>query len=494
MNVKKIFQQSRLSKKYKIIQHIKCCEGLQRGVLLKIQNRKTKKFKAVRLYDASSNINSHGIEAAVLRSMQSLVFTHPNILDVSDVELLRACDDMKVTKCRKAHIVMSMEFSKSNLEKWIKTERVNTGEKEIVLLANDILQSLAYLHRNHHMHPKLHPRNILLFDKKFVHRAKIADFQDLVIFSHEYMLEDYEQISEYLPPEILVGYTRFDCSTDMWIFGIILFEMIFGRTPFQVTKKINNRKKRYETLVNIWSWMGSPDLDWKKKYMAKEDTNIKPTEHKSIKKGVLENQTWLQKQEFSKETFDTCLDLINRCLQVEPGKRLTAQQALQHPLFQGFKVVRGHEIKIPKTPPTPKHHLTKMFLFERKDMLTNAVQDVQHGYMEYYPLVLSIAMFDRVTPLLWEDVTKDIQQVFCACYLISLKLLSPENTNDLFKRLKGLICQITPQSKLAILYYERIIVEKLNFLFYAADIQTLKMSKKFLKKLQTKIFQFPTPK
>lgn len=76
--------------------------------------------------------------------------------------------------------------------------------------------------------------------------AKVGDFGfSKMIDSHEQLLKSLVGTPQYMSPQILMNceYTE---KTDIWSLGIILYEMLFGRLPWE-------RTTNYETLVKYIS-------------------------------------------------------------------------------------------------------------------------------------------------------------------------------------------------------------------------------------------------
>nr|XP_045364261.1 phosphorylase b kinase gamma catalytic chain, liver/testis isoform isoform X2 [Camelus bactrianus] len=152
---------------------------------------------------------------------------------------------------------------------------------------------VSFLHANHIVHRDLKPENILLDDNM---QIRVSDFG----FSCH--LEPGEKLRElcgtpgYLAPEILKcsmdethpGYSK---EVDLWACGVILFTLLAGSPPFWHRRQILMLRMITEGQYQF----SSPEWD---------------------------------------DRSDTVKDLISRLLQVDPEKRLTAEQALQHPFFE----------------------------------------------------------------------------------------------------------------------------------------------------------------
>ncbi|XP_064334633.1 phosphorylase b kinase gamma catalytic chain, liver/testis isoform isoform X2 [Camelus dromedarius] len=152
---------------------------------------------------------------------------------------------------------------------------------------------VSFLHANHIVHRDLKPENILLDDNM---QIRVSDFG----FSCH--LEPGEKLRElcgtpgYLAPEILKcsmdethpGYGK---EVDLWACGVILFTLLAGSPPFWHRRQILMLRMITEGQYQF----SSPEWD---------------------------------------DRSDTVKDLISRLLQVDPEKRMTAEQALQHPFFE----------------------------------------------------------------------------------------------------------------------------------------------------------------
>jgi|688.fasta_scaffold341276_1 serine/threonine protein kinase len=90
---------------------------------------------------------------------------------------------------------------------------------------------MLYLHENRVLHRDLKPQNILLQDDKI----KLCDFGFAKKMSASTnFLRSIKGTPLYIAPEILQSkpYTH---KVDIWSFGIILYELAYGKTPFYAT-------------------------------------------------------------------------------------------------------------------------------------------------------------------------------------------------------------------------------------------------------------------
>jgi serine/threonine protein kinase len=166
---------------------------------------------------------------------------HPNV--VSCIEYFKTTNN-----CYTVY-----EFCEGDLSGRLR--RGHLGDKEDLLQANaiisDVFQGLLYLEASSIVHRDIKPANILLAGG----RAKIGDFgfathckrefKDVSIGSPAYMAPDGLLHSVYGP------------KTDVWSFGMLLFEILHGRTPYHDCESEVELKERVQMPVNWDQLKGS---------------------------------------------------------------------------------------------------------------------------------------------------------------------------------------------------------------------------------------------
>ena len=95
------------------------------------------------------------------------------------------------------------------------------------------------------IHRDIKPENILLFKTG----AKLADFGS----STQHCPESGEQLcgtAEYLAPEV-IEQQRYDEKIDIWSVGVLVYEMLLGRTPFAQMIQTNKFQDQHELVRAI---------------------------------------------------------------------------------------------------------------------------------------------------------------------------------------------------------------------------------------------------
>jgi len=146
-------------------------------------------------------------------------------------------------------------------------------------------------------------------------------------------------------PELLVNLRDYDYSLDLWSYGCMLAGLVFKKEPFFVGRD------NYDQLIKIAKVLGTADLI---KYLEKYELTLDP--HYDGLLGRYTKKSWKrfitpENQHLAK---DDAIDLIDKLLQYDHQKRLTAAEALQHPYFQ--QVRQEKERQSQQQPPQQQIH------------------------------------------------------------------------------------------------------------------------------------------
>ncbi|XP_056139864.1 phosphorylase kinase, gamma 1a (muscle) [Lampris incognitus] len=177
------------------------------------------------------------------------------------------------------------------------TEKVTLSEKETRKIMRALLEVVRFLHNQNIVHRDLKPENILLDDEMNI---KLTDFGFSVQLDQGQQLNEVCGTPGYLAPEIIEcsmnpDHAGYGTAVDMWSSGVIMYTLLAGSPPF-----------------------------WHRKQML-------------MLRMILAGQYDFSSPDWA-DCSDTVKDLISRLLVVDPKKRYTADDALNHPFFSQYVV------------------------------------------------------------------------------------------------------------------------------------------------------------
>jgi serine/threonine-protein kinase len=149
-----------------------------------------------------------------------IMLDHPGVMKVF------ADDD-------RSQVYMVMEWVDGRLLRQVLHERGKLPAERAVTIALRICEVLEYIHKHGIVHRDLKPENIMIDDQD---RVKLIDFgiaaksgARRLTFTN---LSQVMGTAEYISPEQVKG-KRGDARSDLYALGIMLYEMLTGKTPFQ---------------------------------------------------------------------------------------------------------------------------------------------------------------------------------------------------------------------------------------------------------------------
>ncbi len=265
-------------KKYKILNPIG--HGSYGDVFLAYNIYTKEKVAIKKIYKSKEELLSDGIIIDEIEILKTL--NHPDIVKI-----------IEFYGTEEAYYIVNEYCSEGELfDKAIG----HLSETQISVIFKQILSGLSYLHSKNIVHRDLKLENILISDKEYIELTgeeyfdiKIIDFGNARIFDKTISNNSIVGSSYYIAPEVFLK--RYNKECDLWSAGVILYMLIVGSPPFE----------------------GEND----KKIMA------------NIRTGVFDksDRRWFN------ASFEV-KDLISKLLVYDPKKRLTANEALQHPWFK----------------------------------------------------------------------------------------------------------------------------------------------------------------
>lgn len=342
---------------------------------------------------------------------------------------------------RRIHILMKKAIE--NLKEFIDVQnKSGLTRQEFITFVHDIFCALEFLHKHGYIHSDVKPHNLLVFEESGRRVVKLADFGSsqrvtrekkwIEIMSPYYKApetikyhkanikhsstetekdredhkdekkeekdsEDPEDPKEEEPEDLKEEEVEdYGTPADIWGAGITLFYMLFDDEPVHETdqeKFLEKMKQHLETKDFVQATKFSTEQG-----AAFVDANVVYARH------------------LLGEDYQKVVDLMMRCLELDPSKRITAAEALALPLFNDLEIPTGslNEGKLVRRTPAPS--VSRLYKWVLK--LENLERSTRY---------LAIDLFERFNGRL--ELEKDSwfeKEEFCsfltACVILAIKL------------------------------------------------------------------------
>eukprot|EP01121_Diplochlamys_sp_Union-15-3_P010084 TRINITY_DN2794_c0_g1_i1.p1 TRINITY_DN2794_c0_g1~~TRINITY_DN2794_c0_g1_i1.p1 ORF type:complete len:374 (-),score=65.07 TRINITY_DN2794_c0_g1_i1:266-1360(-) len=279
------------------------------GIVWKCLNKKTQEIVALKkIFDAFQNATD------AQRTFREILF----LQELSDHEnIIKLLDVYKAENDKDIYLVFA--FMETDLHAVIRANILEDVHKRYIIY--QLLKAIKYMHTGNVLHRDLKPSNILLNSECHV---KVADFG--LARSIELtgpappVLTDYVATRWYRAPEILLGSNKYTKGVDMWSIGCILGELLGSKPTFPGTSTMNQ-------LDRIIEVVGPP---------AREDIDAIGSTFASPMVSSLASGGTKNVRSLFPNAPEDALDLLIKLLKFNPNKRITAEEALQHPYVAQF--------------------------------------------------------------------------------------------------------------------------------------------------------------
>ncbi|XP_015185945.1 PREDICTED: phosphorylase b kinase gamma catalytic chain, skeletal muscle/heart isoform isoform X2 [Polistes dominula] len=261
-------------------------EILGRGISSTVRRcieKETGKEYAAKIIDISNESpEGHTMKDATLQEVQILrrVAGHPFIIELHDVFESSTFIFLIFELCKNGELFDYL------------TSVVTLSEKKTRYIMRQVFEGVLHVHNQSIVHRDLKPENILLDDNLNV---KITDFGFARMLKPGDILSDLCGTPGYLAPEVLKcnmfeNAEGYSFEVDVWACGVIMFTLLVGCPPF-----------------------------WHRKQMV-------------MLRNIMEGKYSFTSPEWADIT-EAPKDLIRKLLVVDPKKRISIKEALEHSFF-----------------------------------------------------------------------------------------------------------------------------------------------------------------
>lgn len=249
----------------------------------------------------------------------------------------------------RGHLCLVFENMSMNLREVLKRfgKDVGLNIAAVRAYANQLFQALHYFRAHKVMHADIKPDNILVNQSKTV--IKVCDLGSASDAS-ENEITPYLVSRFYRAPEIILG-APYDSSIDTWSVGCTLFELFTGQILFpgrsnnqmlllmqQLKGKLNTRLIKKGKFGDLYfDDMGAFE-SLERDAVMKTDVVRKvhlPNNATKDLRSRLAPYTSTRMKDDERKRIDDFTDLLDKCLALDPTKRIQPRDALKHPFITG---------------------------------------------------------------------------------------------------------------------------------------------------------------
>jgi cell division cycle 2-like protein len=295
------------------------------GVVSKAQDKATGDIVALKQVKMSEDLCKEGFPVTALRETNVLLaLDHPNIIKVREMVVGSSADK----------IYMVMDYAENDLKAVMEKKMTQPFlQSEVKYLMKSLLSAIAYMHENWYIHRDLKTSN-LLYDSKGV--LKVCDFG--LARHYGSPIRAYTQLVVtlwYRCPELLLGATTYSTAVDMWSIGCIFAEIILMKPLFPGRGEIDQIDQIFKLLgcPNEENWKGFSQLP-----------NVQNIRWKWQKQNRLREKFPISSFSGGSSLSNAGFDLLNRLLEYDPKKRISARDALKHEYFKESPFPKPEEL------------------------------------------------------------------------------------------------------------------------------------------------------
>ncbi|KAE9015603.1 Cyclin-dependent kinase [Phytophthora rubi] len=293
------------------------------GEVFKCQHKVTKDIVALK--KLRPDVEKNGFPVTSIREMKILKYLkHPNIVELKEI----VSSSAPPKEGKKPPLYFAFEYMEHDLSGLLNHPRVKFTRTQIQCYMRQLLIGIAFMHRNKIIHRDIKASNLLLNNQGML---KVGDF-GLSRFWNEVNAKAGRYTNKvvtlwYRPPELLMGSTSYDFSVDIWSIGCIFGELLLG-------KPILQGKTEIEQLQLIFGLCGMPTEEtWPGFFKLPGAENFQ-----------MDDKYVCPLRERFKNFPPHAIDLLEKLLQLDPAKRITAAEAMDHDYFWRVQTCKPRDL------------------------------------------------------------------------------------------------------------------------------------------------------
>ena len=279
------------------------------GNVFKAHDRKLDRIVAIKVLKLEYNEDNNFIRKFKRESLAAASISHPNIVSIYDVGTEKVED-------KEVHYIV-MEYIDGKTLKDLINDEGRLSEKRALNYCIQIAEALKVAHSKHIVHRDIKSQNIMVTRDD---RIKVTDFGIARVADNTTVTATNAVMGSvhYFSPEQARG-AKVDNRSDIYSLGIVLFEMLTGRLPFDADNPVS------VALMQVQSQMPKPSdfiksidpsVDALVLKMTEKDPNDRYRDVfdliKDIKDYTIGARTFSVKRDYEEDNRTVVTPIVNR--------------------------------------------------------------------------------------------------------------------------------------------------------------------------------------
>ncbi|PAV87544.1 hypothetical protein WR25_24672 [Diploscapter pachys] len=264
-------------------------------------------------------------EIKILRNLD-----HKNIVKLIDIVTDKA--SYEALRSERVNFYLVFEYVDHDLMGLLESrDLVSFTDQQVGVLFRQLVDGIKYAHEQNFLHRDIKCSNILVNNRG---ELKIADFGLARRFYADQQRPYTNRVITlwYRPPELLLGEEHYGPAIDVWSVGCILGEF-FVRKPLFMG---SNELMQLELISKVCGTPGPENWQGVDQLSLFKTLRPKISYPRKLKEDYLAIMPSL------------AVDLMDKMLILDPSRRITAADALNHPWFRSFDPSRVPPLKLPE--------------------------------------------------------------------------------------------------------------------------------------------------
>ena len=281
------------------------------GTVYKVKKKGTEKYYAIK--KIKNEMDDEGIPSTALREISILKkMKHPNVVNVEGIAFNN-----------NNNIELCLEYCRYDLKKLIDCKKHDKSFYNVKFIKNmmyQLLKGVEHLHSHKILHRDLKPQNVLVDENGWI--LKLADFGLSRVYSIPIRPYTKEVLTLwYRAPEMMLGIGNYAIGLDIWSVGCIFAELYLGKPLFMGDSEIDQLFR----VMQVYGTFNDLTLPGYKAFPYFDQ------DFPYWKGYGLRN--YINKRHYVIQMDDVAFDLLQKMLTIDPVKRITCKEALNHPYF-----------------------------------------------------------------------------------------------------------------------------------------------------------------